>query len=85
MLPPRGAAASGKFDFESLLFIAFGLVVVAGGILRALLGRLPAAALMGGVLGVLAWLTAVPLLVALLVGFMAFIFVLLGSFGRGRN
>mgnify|MGYP001587530811 CR=1 FL=1 len=81
--PPRGAAARGKFDFESLLFIAFGLVVVVGGILRALLGRLPAAALMGGVLGVLAWLTDVPLLVALLVGFMAFIFVLLGGFGRG--
>ena len=81
--PPRRAAASGKYDIESLLFIAFGLVVVVGGMLRALLGRFPAAVLMGGGLGVLAWLTVAPLLVALLVGLMAFVFVLLGGAGRG--
>ena len=81
--PPRRAAASGKFDIESLLFIGFGMVVVVGGMLRALLGRFPAAVLMGGVLGGLAWLMVAPLLVALLVGLMAFIFVLLGGSGRG--
>ena len=82
--PPQRAAASGSYDIESLLFIAFGLVVVVGGMLRALLGRFPAAALMGGGLGVLAWLTVAPLLVALLVGLMAFVFVLLGG-GRGKR
>jgi len=81
--PPQRAAASGSYDIESLLFIAFGLVVVVGGMLRALLGRFPAAALMGGGLGVLAWLMVAPLLVALLVGLMAFVFVLLGGSGRG--
>jgi uncharacterized protein len=81
--PPRRAAASGKYNIESLLFIAFGLVVVVGGMLRALLGRFPAAMLMGGALGVLAWLTVVPMLIALLVGLMAFVFVLLGGAGRG--
>ncbi len=81
--PPRRAAASGKYDIESLLFIAFGLVVVLGGMLRALLGRFPAAALVGGGLGALAWFTVAPLLVALLVGLMAFVFVLLGGGGRG--
>ena len=81
--PPRRAAASGKYDIESLLFIAFGLVVVVGGMLRALLGRFPAAALVGGGLGALAWFTVAPLLVALLVGLMAFVFVLLGGGGRG--
>lgn len=80
--PPKRAAASGSYDIESLLFIAFGLVVVGGGMLRALLGRFPAALLMGGGLGVLAWLTVAPLLMALLVGLMAFVFVLLGG-GRG--
>ena len=79
--PPRRAAASGKYDIESLLFIAFGLVVVVGGMLRALLGRFPAAALVGGGLGALAWFTVAPLLVALLVGLMAFVFVLLGGGG----
>src|SRR4030066_617166 len=37
--PPQRAAASGTYDLESLLFIAFGLVVVVGGILRPLVGR----------------------------------------------
>lgn len=81
--PPKRAAASGSYDIESLLFIAFGLVVVAGGMLRALLGRFPAALLMGGGLGVLAWLTVASLFAALLVGLMAFVFVLLGGSGRG--
>ncbi len=81
--PPRRAAASGKFDIESMLFVAFGVVVVIGGMLRALLGRFPAAVLMGGALGVLAWLTVAPLLIALFVGLMAFVFVLLGGGGRG--
>jgi uncharacterized protein len=81
--PPRRAAASGKYDIESLLFVAFGLVVVVGGVLRAMLGRFPAAMLMGGALGLLAWLTVAPLLVAVLAGAAAFIFVLLGGGGRG--
>lgn len=81
--PPRRGSASGKYDIESLLFVAFGLVVVVGGMLRALLGRFPAAMLMGGALGVLAWLTVAPLLVALLAGLAAFVFVLLGGAGRG--
>jgi len=80
--PPKRAAASGSYDIESLLFIAFGLVVVVGGMLRALLGRFPAAALMGGGLGLLAWLMIASLFAALLVGIMAFLFVLLGG-GRG--
>ena len=83
-LPPQQrAAASGSYDIESLLFIAFGLVVVVGGMLRALLGRFPAALLMGGGLGLLAWLVAASLFAALLVGGMAFLFVLLGGSGRG--
>src|SRR5574340_608465 len=81
--PPKGTAASGSYDIESLLFIAFGLVVVVGGMLRALLGRFPAAALMGGGLGLLAWLMIASLFAALLVGIMAFLFVLLGGAGRG--
>ncbi len=79
---PKRAAASGKYDIESLLFVGFGLVVVVGGMLRALLGRFPAALLMGGALGVLAWLTVAPLLMAVLAGLAAFVVVLLGG-GRG--
>ncbi|MBI5430817.1 MAG: YgcG family protein [Nitrosomonadales bacterium] len=81
--PPKRVAASGKYDIESLMFVAFGIVVVVGGMLRALLGRFPAAVLVGGGLGVLAWLTVVPLLIAILAGLAAFVFVLLGGGGRG--
>ncbi len=76
-------AVSEKYDIQSMLFVAFGLVVVVGGMLRALLGRFPAAVLMGGVLGGLAWLLVAPLLVAVLVGLMAFVFVLLGGSRHG--
>ena len=81
--PPKRASASGKFDIETLLFIAFGLVVVVGGALRAMLGRLPAALLMGGSLAVLTWLVVASTVAALLFGAMAFVFVLLGGGGRG--
>jgi uncharacterized protein len=80
--PQRGTSGD-KGDIESLLLIAFGAVVVVGGLLRALLGRLPAALLTGGGLGLVAWLTAVPLLMALMAGAMAFVFVLLGGTRHG--
>lgn len=80
--PQRGISGD-KGDIESLLFVAFGAVVVVGGILRALLGRFPAALLTGGGLGLVAWLTVAPLLVALLAGAMAFVFVLLGGTRHG--
>jgi uncharacterized protein len=80
---PKRASASGKYNIESLLFIAFALVVVVGGMLRAMLGRFPAAMLMGGALALLAWFIVAQLLITLLVGVMAFVFVLLGGSGRG--
>jgi uncharacterized protein len=81
--PPKGAAASGNYDIESMIFVAFGLVAVAGGMLRALLGRFPAAVLVGGGLGLLAWMTIAPLFFAVLAGLAAFLFVLLGGGGHG--
>ena len=84
--PPQDAAASGGFDIEVLLTISFALVVVVGGILRALLGRFPAAVLMGGAIGVLAWVMLAPIFIAVLFGLMSSVFVLLGGgsgFGGG--
>ncbi|HEX7454847.1 MAG TPA: YgcG family protein [Gallionella sp.] len=80
--PPKRASAAGKQDLQSLMFAGFVIVVAVGGMLRALIGRLPAAVLLGGVLGVLAWLVVASGLIALLAGIAAFVFVLLGS-GRG--
>jgi len=87
--PRARSAASGSFsDYESLLFIGFVLVMVVGGVLRTLFGRLPAAAIIGLVAGVLAWLIIAPLLVAGLVGIIAFFFTLAGGgqgMGRGHG
>lgn len=80
---PQRPSAGGGFDIESLLFVAFGVVVVIGGILRALLGRFPAALIAGGGLGLLAWMMAATWPVAVLIGAMAFVFVLLGGVRHG--
>jgi uncharacterized protein len=80
--PQRGSTATGTNNIETLIFIAFIAVVAVGGLLRALFGRFPAALLVGGGLGLLAWLTVAPLIIAVIAGVVAFVFVLLGG-GRG--
>ena len=83
---PRGrSAAPANFgNLESLLLVGFMLVVVVGGVLRALLGRLPAAAIIGFATAVLAWLIVAPLLIAGIVGVIAFLFTL-ASGSRGYH
>lgn len=84
-LPPpkaRPAAASDAF-FRQLPIILF-LVVAMGGVLRALLGRLPGAAVGGTIIAVVAWLLIGAITVALIAGVVAFLFTLLGGAG-GRG
>ena len=81
-LPPprqRSATSGNNQNYESLLLIGFMLVVVVGGILRSVFGRLPAAAIIGGIAAILAWFIAGPLLIAAIVGGIAFIFTLLSG------
>ena len=59
------------------------IAIAVGGLLRALLGRLPAAAIVGVGTGLLAWLIVAPVVVALLVGIVGFIFTLAGGGHRG--
>ena len=80
--PARRSAPGGNNNIETLIFVAFIAVVGVGGLLRAVLGRFPAALLVGGGLGLLAWLTVAPLIIAVLAGAAAFVFVLMGG-GRG--
>jgi len=78
----RNAASTSYGGLESLLLIGFILVVIGGGILRALFGRLPAAAIIGFASAFLAWLIIAPLLVAAVIGVITFFFTLAGG-GRG--
>lgn len=76
------ARAAGDDSFETLLIVGVILVLVLGGVLRAIFGRLLAAAMVGlAAAGIASWLVS-SILVALVVGFAAFIASLfLGTLG----
>ncbi|MCW3478648.1 YgcG family protein [Neisseriaceae bacterium JH1-16] len=69
--------------FGHALPVIFLLLFVVGGVLRALLGRLPAAIAMGGGAALLVWLLVGALSAAIGMGLVAFVFTLFGG-GIGR-
>ena len=72
--------ATGKLQqYVPVLFI---IVLALGGLLRAVLGQLPGAAITGGIVAVIAWFLVGTLAIALLAGVLALIFTLMGG-GRG--
>jgi|KBSSwiStaDraftv2_1062776.scaffolds.fasta_scaffold411528_1 uncharacterized protein len=86
-LPEPATPSAGKGNLRSIesyfvLFIVATLGI--GGLLRRLLGRLPAALVVGAGIGVLAWMVIAPMLIALLVGIVAFMVTLLGG-GMARG
>ncbi len=64
---------------ESLFVIGFILVVVVGGILRRIIGRIPAATLVGGAAGVIAWFIVGALAVGAIAAVIAFVFSLVAG------
>jgi len=89
--PKQEGGGSEPRSIETYFILFMAIVIAVGGLLRALFGRLPAAAIVGFGTGLLAWLIVAPLVVAVLVGIVGFIFTLaggghrggLGGFGRG--
>jgi len=77
---PRGLPA---LDLNSLFF-ALIFVLVIGGILRAIFGRLLGAGIVGGVAGFIAWLILSSLAVGAIAAVIAFLITLLNS-GRGSS
>ncbi|SBT09748.1 conserved membrane hypothetical protein [Candidatus Accumulibacter aalborgensis] len=76
-----GAAAADS-HLETLLFVAFILVFVVGGVLRAIFGRFLAAGIVGVAAGVIAAMLISSVLVAAAVGFAGFIAsILFGALG----
>jgi uncharacterized protein len=85
-VPQGGRADPGSHgNLEGLFVVAFLLVVVVGGFLRALIGRLPAAAVVGVAAGLLGWFIVGMLLVGVVVAVIAFLFTLAAGGGRGRG
>jgi uncharacterized protein len=84
---PEPARRAPQVDggFLQMLPVLFILVLVAGGILRAVFGRFLGALATGGAVGALAWLLAGTLAVAILAALLGFFFTLVGGGGMGRR
>jgi uncharacterized protein len=76
----RGRGSSG---IEGLLIVGFVAVTALGAVLRRILGRLPAAGLLGAVVAGLGWFLTGVLMLGLGIGVMTFLFVLAGGGGGG--
>jgi uncharacterized protein len=83
-LPPPKARDPAWTTVMDLLPLLFIVVLVAGGILRVLLGRLLAASIAGGIVGIVAWIM-VGLFIAIPVGLAGFLLVLAASTTIGRG
>ena len=70
---------------EQIIPFLFIFAIAAGGILRALFGRLHAAMITGGIVAGLTWMLAGAITIALIAGFIALIFTLLGGMTGGRG
>lgn len=81
---PLPKPVRGSSDFDQYLPVILIAVLAIGGVLRALLGRFPAALLTGGITTFAAWGLIGALSMSLFVGVIAFIVTLFGG-GLGRG
>ncbi|HUQ25351.1 MAG TPA: TPM domain-containing protein [Burkholderiales bacterium] len=72
-------------DVFQWLVVAFFIAAIGGPILKAMFGRLPGAGILGGGLGVFAWMVIGSTLLAALIGGIAFFIALLAGLGGGRS
>lgn len=84
---PAGRAGDASFDLGGMAPVLLMIVVVGGGVLRAVLGRLPGAAVTAGILGLIIWFLSGVILIALAGAVIGFVVTLLGgsSFLRGMG
>ena len=92
-LPPPEARDNSWAGFGNFLPFAFIAVLIGGGMLRAMFGRLIGAGVAGGVVGAVAWIILSSLGMALVAALIVFLFVLMagvrigpagyGGFGGG--
>jgi uncharacterized protein len=77
--PPEQHADGTSGQFARYLPVLFVLTLVAGGVCRAVLGRLAGSVVTGTAVGVVAWLLSGAWLIAVFAGTIALAFTLLGS------
>jgi uncharacterized protein len=82
---PAGMPAVGAGDVRQFTPILFVLALAVGGVLRAVLGKVPGALVTGGVVGAIAWFLVGAASIALMAGVVALIVTLLGGGMVGRG
>lgn len=82
---PEAWPGDGGGGLGGLLTIGFLMVVVVGGVLRAIFGRLPAALLTSGLTAAIAWFLVASIVAAIVVAIIAFFFTLLGGMPGQRR
>jgi uncharacterized protein len=80
---PGWQGREGSGGAEAAFPVVFFLAVVAGGVLRRLLGQFPGALVTGGLAGLVAWLLAGTLAVAFFMAFVGFVIGVAGGGGGG--
>ena len=88
--PAKGADGSGlSDDVETYVPLFFVLVMVVGGVLRAIFGKFFGAAATGGLIGLIAWFVAGAVFMGILAGVLGFFITLIGGgahrLGGGRR
>lgn len=81
---PKANLAGDTPDITQYLPVIFVLSLVAGGVLRSVIGRVPGAIATGGIVAFVAWLFAGAASIALVAGVIALLFTLLGG-GMGGH
>ena len=82
---PGKQRTTGIGDVGQIAPVLIVLALVAGGVLRSVLGKVPGALVTGGVFGVVTWFVAGALWIALLSGVVALFMTLLGGSGLGAR
>ena len=83
--PARTSAPAAQGGWMQLLPVLLVVALIGGAILRAMLGRFLGATATGGAVGLLAWVLAGAVGIALIAGVLAFIFTLGGGGAMGRR
>lgn len=83
---PGAQAADGEMGLEEMLVLGIVVTIIAGGILKAMFGRLLGAGMVAALVGGGAWLLTSMMLIALVGAVLAFVFTLaMGGAGSGRH
>jgi len=83
--PPKPSSRAGGDSFGGIFPLALFLIFAVGGVLRAIFGRLLGASIASVVAGIGAWMLIGSLISALIVGALAFFFILSGVSGIGHG